>query len=207
MVYSREQDDDVLTFLHSGKLWQDALVLVDEESGSLWSQATGEAIAGEKTGRVLASIPSVMTTWERWLAGHPDTLVLPSDHQRRRLKMRLYPRMEGMLGILGTDNPDPRLAGKTVIAGFNGAADPVAVHFPAGNDAQAAQLHIDGAAVIVEKAGNDGPIRVWRSSGPPAWRKIEQIPAATMYWFVWSALNPGSEIVAAQARPREAAPK
>lgn len=199
MVYSRELGDNDLTFLHSGKLWQDALVLVDEETGSLWSQATGEAIAGEETGQLLTSIPSIITTWENWLAEHPGTLILPSHHKRRRLKMRLYPRTNSMLGILGTDNPDPRLPGKTLVTGFAGATGPVAVHFPGGNNLQSARLMVGGIEVVVEREAGGGPIRAWRSSGPPTWQKVERIPAATMYWFLWSALHPGSKIVVAEA--------
>ena len=199
MVYSREQNDRTLTFLHSGKLWRDALVLMDHESGSLWSQVDGEAIAGEQTGQRLDPIPSVMTTWGQWIADHPETLVLPSDHRGRKLKMRLYPRASGMLGLLGTDNPDPRLPGKELIAGFESGDEAVAIHFPAGNDDQIARLEVDRIPIVVEKASRDGSVSAWRSAGSPEWRKLERIPASIMYWFVWVSLHPDTEIFAAEA--------
>lgn len=204
MVYSRTSDDRVLTFLHSGKLWHDALVLLDEQTGSLWSQATGDAIQGPLEGSRLGRVPSVLTTWQDWLAGHPDTLVLPSEHARRKLRMRLYPRSNGVLGILGTKNPEPRLPGKTLVVGFLDDGKPVAVALSLERVRQRARLELAGRSVIIEHEGGNGPTTVWESTGPPDWKKGGKLPASTMYWFVWSALHPESRIVEAERFPPSA---
>ena len=76
LVFSRQVDDRPLTFGVSGQLLQNTLIMFDRETGSLWSQLYGGAIDGELNGRPLAVFPSVLTTWEAWLAQHPEGQVL-----------------------------------------------------------------------------------------------------------------------------------
>lgn len=200
-MYGREVEGETLTFLHSGKLWHDALVLADASTGSLWSQATGEALTGERAGRALERVPARLTTWGAWLDEHPGSRAVPSPRGRRKLKMRLYPYTNRMLGILGTDNPDPRLPGKTRVVGFETEDGPIAIPLARGGEAQIARLWIDGTAVIVRHAGGDGPTTAHRSTGPPDWGVLEPLPVSSMYWFVWAALHPDSRIVEPDPAP------
>lgn len=48
----------------------------DHNTGSIWSQPIGEAIAGPLKGSRLDVVPSTLTTWEAWHTSHPDTLAL-----------------------------------------------------------------------------------------------------------------------------------
>ena len=43
-----------LTFMVSGMLWRDSLVMQDRETETLWSHVTGEAIRGPLKLRILA---------------------------------------------------------------------------------------------------------------------------------------------------------
>ena len=76
MVYARRVGDRTLTFIVSGKLWRESLIMMDRETGTLWSQVTGEAIHGELKNTRLDSMPVAYTTWAAWKAKHPDTKVL-----------------------------------------------------------------------------------------------------------------------------------
>ena len=76
VVYDRHLDGRLLSFGNTGALYQSDLVMYDKETLSYWFQVGGEAIVGELTGVRLEPLPSVMTTWEEWLALHPETLVL-----------------------------------------------------------------------------------------------------------------------------------
>ena len=76
LVFSREVDGRSLAFGVSGKLLQNTLVMFDRETGSLWSQLYGGAISGKLRGNALAVFPSVLTTWEAWLAQYPQGQVL-----------------------------------------------------------------------------------------------------------------------------------
>lgn len=76
LVFSRELNGRSLVFGVSGILLQNTLVMFDRETGSLWSQLYGGAIRGELNGNALAVFPSVLTTWEAWLAQYPQGQVL-----------------------------------------------------------------------------------------------------------------------------------
>ena len=72
MVYAREHGSKTLTFQVSGMLWRNSLVMQDRETGTNWSQVTGEAIRGTLTGQELRQIPAQQTTWGKWRSGHPE---------------------------------------------------------------------------------------------------------------------------------------
>jgi hypothetical protein len=57
-------------------LWNRSLVMMDIETGSLWSHILGEAMQGELKGTQLESLPCDMVTWDAWLREHPRTTVL-----------------------------------------------------------------------------------------------------------------------------------
>ncbi len=60
----------------SGMLWEANLVMVDQETGSLWSQMMGQAMRGPLTGTKLENIPARMTDWQTWKEKYPHTTVL-----------------------------------------------------------------------------------------------------------------------------------
>jgi hypothetical protein len=74
-VYAREVDGRVLTLAVSGMLWERSLVMVDQETGSLWSHILGTAKQGPLRGKQLEQIPSVMTDWKSWSRAHPEGTV------------------------------------------------------------------------------------------------------------------------------------
>ncbi len=59
-----------------GALWGNAMTWWDHETGSIWSQPLGEAIAGPLKGARVEQYPVSFTTWESWRTSHPDTLAL-----------------------------------------------------------------------------------------------------------------------------------
>ncbi len=81
MVHRREVNGEVLVFGNQGALWNNAMTWWDHDTGSIWSQPLGEALAGPRKGQTLELLPSEFTTWGSWRADHPDTLVLdaPGD--------------------------------------------------------------------------------------------------------------------------------
>lgn len=87
MVHSRMIDGEVLSFGNQGHLWQNAMTFYDHATGSIWSQPLGEAILGPMKGTRLELLPSTLTSWDSWMAGHPDTLALdaPGEPSSYRL--------------------------------------------------------------------------------------------------------------------------
>ncbi len=52
--------------------------MFDYQTDSLWHNLTGEPVVGKlaHSGIKLKVLPVVITTWEKWLSSHPDTVVL-----------------------------------------------------------------------------------------------------------------------------------
>ena len=71
-------------------LWQRSLVMVDEETKSLWSHLLGTAMKGDLKGTELESIPSVITDWKTWRTDHPRTTVLMMGRTSRNYRREFY---------------------------------------------------------------------------------------------------------------------
>lgn len=86
-MYAREVDARTLTFAVSGLLWEHSLVMIDEQTESLWSHLLGECMRGELQGAQLETIPSTITDWESWRTRYPHTSVVlmsrTADEYRR----------------------------------------------------------------------------------------------------------------------------
>ncbi len=80
-MYSGFINGEETTFGTSGMLYRSNKVMYDRATRSLWHQFTGEPIIGAlaNSGIQQPFFPSVVTTWEEWLAEHPDTTVLTNE--------------------------------------------------------------------------------------------------------------------------------
>ncbi len=80
-MYSAKINGEPATFGTSGMLYQSNKLMYDRTTNSIWNQFTGEPVVGPlaDSGIKLDFFPSVLTTWEEWLAEHPDTTVLNVD--------------------------------------------------------------------------------------------------------------------------------
>lgn len=76
IVFERTVGDRVLDFHVSGYLFRQDLVMVDEQTHTLWPQIEASAARGPLHGTDLALFPSTTTGWADWKELHPDTLVL-----------------------------------------------------------------------------------------------------------------------------------
>ncbi|HJU59079.1 MAG TPA: DUF3179 domain-containing protein [Nitrososphaeraceae archaeon] len=79
-VFSRTlNDDSIVEFGTSGKLYNSNLVMYDRKSNSLWSQALGEGIVGEYAGVKLERLPFDIAYWKEWKKLYPESKVLTRD--------------------------------------------------------------------------------------------------------------------------------
>ncbi len=76
MVHRRELEGKEIVLGNQGALWGQAMTWWDHETGSVWSQPLGEAIAGPLQGATLELMPSTLTTWQAWQDAYPDTMAL-----------------------------------------------------------------------------------------------------------------------------------
>ncbi len=79
MVHRRQVGSDTLILGNQGALFGNAMTWWDHDTGSVWSQPIGEAIAGPRKGQRLETLPVEFTTWGAWKDAHPDTLALQAD--------------------------------------------------------------------------------------------------------------------------------
>ena len=75
------------TFGTSGLLYRSNKLMYDRESFNLWSNISGAAVVGKlaAAGARLEVLPMTLTTWEEWLAEHPETTAIDLEGVRRAL--------------------------------------------------------------------------------------------------------------------------
>lgn len=125
-MYTRQVEGREIELGVSGKLYKDALVMFDRETGTLWTQVDGRALRGPLAGRRLVEVPAMQTTWKVWKKLHPNTLVLRKPDAVRGSHYDDYfadPNRRGLFGTRG----DTRLEGKALVLGIHSGEDAVAI--------------------------------------------------------------------------------
>ena len=79
VVYEPTVDGEERRFGDSGKLYNNATLLYDESSNTLWNQTSGQAIAGDDLGKKLTVYPSLVMRWDTWKAAYPNGQALSTD--------------------------------------------------------------------------------------------------------------------------------
>ncbi len=79
IAFERKVDGEVLDFGTTGRLRFSNLIMYDRQTETWWQQASGQAIAGELTGKSLTFLPVSMVSWEQFKESFPDGQVLSRD--------------------------------------------------------------------------------------------------------------------------------
>ncbi len=84
---TRRQGTTPFTFGTSGLLYRSNKLMIDRQTGTLWSNLTGEPVLGQvaRDPEALPVLPLTLTTWQDWRTRNPRTTVLALD---RRLAER-----------------------------------------------------------------------------------------------------------------------
>lgn len=72
LIFNAELDGVKLYFKVSG-VWRRNMIMIDDQSKSLWQQATGECIYGKHKGKHLELLSGENTNWNSWSEKHPNT--------------------------------------------------------------------------------------------------------------------------------------
>jgi hypothetical protein len=83
---TRFPDGRVLAFGSSGLLYRSNKLMYDEQTLSLWSNLTGEAVAGPlfSSRARLPMLALTVTSWREWRSLHPETTILSLETGYRR---------------------------------------------------------------------------------------------------------------------------
>jgi hypothetical protein len=188
-VYDRELDGRTLSFGVSGKLYRNSLVMVDRQTGSLWSHVLGASIAGPLRGERLRMLPSSFASWRAWRGEHSDTLVLDPGSAPYGADAYEGYYAGAATGILGVRRLDDRLPAKELVLG---------VLAPAAKAYAFRDLERRGR--IRDRLGRQQVEIVYDpdSDTAEAFRRAgsrrERLPATPMFWFAWVDLFPGAPL-------------
>lgn len=186
MVYARELDGAPLTLIVSGKLWRNSLIMMDEESGSLWSHVNGRCLEGEHVGRELEHLPSVQTTWAAWREAHPGTRVLKKSEEILSSRYERYFADQDRAGMFRTMWLSDRMPAKALVHGITDGPHALAVRDEALAPGDEKTLELAGKPLRVVR-GADGGVRAFAGDGT-------ELLVRTSFWFAWSNFHPNTAV-------------
>jgi hypothetical protein len=91
---------------------------MDEQTGTLWSHVTGEAMDGDLAGNYLEDLPVVQTTWSWWKEKFPETLVLKKDEEVKSSRYERYFTDPDRAGMFTVEWLEERMPAKTKVHGI-----------------------------------------------------------------------------------------
>lgn len=159
-MYTRQINGREIELRVSGQLYQDALVMYDRQTGTLWTQVDGRALRGPLVGNRLVEVPAMHTTWKVWKKLHPDTLVLRKPKLRGSV-YRDYRADRASHGVFGT-SADPRLGGKTIIVGIHEGGEAVPIPLAALKKERLKEIRLAGEPLVVFYSRTGRTVTVFR---------------------------------------------
>lgn len=212
-MYARQVGDRELTFGVSGLLWEGSLIMIDQQTESLWSHLLGEAMKGPLVGEKLEVIPALMTDWETWKAKQPKTTVaiLPRTANRYRRGVVADSAAFGVCyddGQLAKAWPIPfsHIDGSSqgAINDTLGETHLLIYWDPRSETAAIYDRTVDGQVLTLRieqgRLQDDQTQSVWdpilgrATEGPMQGAKLKSLPGVISEMSVWSLYYPGSPI-------------
>jgi hypothetical protein len=185
-------------------LWQDALVMQDLETKSLWSQISGICIQGKMEGTKLQQVPFSHTTFGAFKKQYPNGKLLkkPADSQKGSPYDSYYADKD-KLGMFGRVDNFQKLKGKDKVYGLRFENKEVAV--------AESYLKINGYVLVendskrIYVSYNDSRMSVAAFVLPDTVKlagkfdlkelTTEQFPIVSAYWFAWVSFFPDTELI------------
>jgi len=78
VVFRRDLDGRLLSF-RKPRVGGAAVLVVDNETGSVWDGLTGRAVKGELKGRQLKAVPVTPSFWFGWVDHYPGTILYQAE--------------------------------------------------------------------------------------------------------------------------------
>jgi len=164
-------EGETWTFATSGLVYRSNSLMLDEQSGNLWSQMTGEPVWGPLAGKGkhLPVLPLAVTTWKEWRTRHPRTRVLSPATGFTRV----YRPGAAYEGYAGSPSlmfpvwvpPPPGLGAKELLVVVQGKGAWRAYPVLLLRGTPLLEDTIGGAPVVILSEAEGGAIRAYASGG------------------------------------------
>ena len=192
MAFSATVNGQALTFGVSGLLFNNDLVFYDRATESLWSQIDRKAVAGALVGEELIPLPLRITSWDAWLAAHPDTRVLSDDQGvKRNYRHDPYSGYETTSQLFfKTLRQAPSIFHtKERVLGVEVNGETMAFAFSTLRDLGVERFvqAIGGQTVTITWDANHEAAAAYASDG-------SLLPATVGFWFAWYNFHPETRI-------------
>jgi hypothetical protein len=188
MVWRRKVDDRVLEFGVSGLLYREQFLLYDRETGSLWAQYEGVAVAGPLAGKKLERVPSRQEPVGAWLRRHPDAVILKRP-ARMKIDYRHSPFEEYWVSKsvpVPVRASDERYHPKELVLGVEAAGKHRAY--------LGSILTAEGGRIVDTFEGHRLRIAYDPNVGIFMYEAPDGLTVTDAYWFAWKSLHPDTEI-------------
>ncbi len=198
MVHDRRIGDSAVVFGNQGALYKGAMTWYDHDTGSVWSQPLGAAIAGPRAGRALDLIPAQLTTWGHWNAAHPGAKLLSVAQPVQPFTGQL-PGDRHVVGLVIGDDaaawPYNDVAQAEVLSDVVGGI-PVAIWSDSHTGAiRAADLRrADGTVAPPEEVLADGVLAAETSVAIGTGGGLRELPATIVFRSAWTKFYPQSTL-------------
>ncbi len=149
----------------SGALWRNGLVMEDLETGTYWSQITGEGLAGKFKGRTLRTVPVVQTAFSDWLRSQPDTKVLKKDREARSPVYEAYFKDPSKNGLFRTEWLMGQMPGKELVHDVADGPHGLAVRDKTLKRGDLLHANLGDKGVIVVRTSDNGVRGYFASKG------------------------------------------
>jgi len=223
VVYARDLEGRRLEF---GALGAEdgVLVLYDRPTHSRWSQVAGRAVAGPLSGTQLQKLPSLVTTWGRWKALHPETTVyVDKEPPARRPRFNEESVGHAALGEEGPARNEDRVIGlegtagsaaflvrrlvETRVANEVFESRPIVAFLTADfTTATVWTRSLDGRVLTFSAKGDQlqdtetgsvwDPLTGRSVAGPLEGRTLANVPTSSALWYAWRAQYPDTRVFA-----------
>jgi len=215
-VYATEVEGKNLTLGVSGMLWEGSLVMVDQETGSLWSHLLGACMKGPLVGKELEVIPSLITDWKSWKARNAKGSLawLPRSAIRYRsgssrldagLGLGLVEEGESRIWDFGFLAAHPvindKLAGRPLVVFFDLSAEAASI-FSRLVDDQVLSFTFSENQCLDNETESSWDLQTGAAlSGPMQGRQLTRLPGIISDGAAWETFHPKTTVWLPDEKP------